>query len=254
MKLPLHEYILAIAEIVALAALIGRLVVSRLVPVYKVFFCYLIFDLLATVWPFFVPFNNLYWPIYMSSQAIRLCLYVLIIFELYSVLLRDLKGIARRAKRYSVVALAISAMLSVFVVTALPLPHSLLRKLFYVEIPIISVLVLFIGLIAVFLAYYPVVLHRNALAYATGYIVYFVCKTTLMFLYNLHLGASGRVFSTILLYVTLGCIVFWAILFNRAGEQSLLSVGSRWSPAERQQQVLRHLRELNDILQQTRPK
>src|SRR5258708_37937066 len=121
MKLPLHEYILAIAEIIALAALIGRLFVSRLVRVYKFFLCYLIFDLLDTVWPFFVPFNDVYGRIYVASQVIRLCLYVLIIFELYSILLRDLKDIAQMAKRYSVVALVISVMISAFVVTALPL-------------------------------------------------------------------------------------------------------------------------------------
>jgi len=167
---------------------------------------------------------------------------------------RARNAIARFAKRYSMVALVISVMLSVFVVAVLPLPNRLLRKLFYVEIPIILILVVFIMLIAMFLAYYPVVLHRNALAYATGYIVFFLCKTTLMFIYNLHVGASGRVFSTILLYVTLGCIVFWTIFFSRAGEQRMTAVGSSWSAPERQQQVLDRLRELNDILLRSGPR
>jgi len=73
-----------------------------------------------------------------------------------------------------------------------------------------------------------------------------------MFIYNLHVGASGRVFSTILLYVTLGCIVFWTIFLSRAGERRMLAIGSKWSLPERQQQVLDHLRELNDILLRAR--
>jgi hypothetical protein len=254
MKLPLHEYILLVLEIIALASLIARLLVSGLARPYKYFFCYLIVDLLETIAPFFIGIGDLYLWVYIASQCIKLCLYVLIVFELYSVLLQDLKGIARLAKRYSVVALVISVMISVFVVTGLPLPHRLLRKLFYVEIPIISILVLFIVLITVFLAYYPVPLRRNALVYTSGYVVYFISKTALLFLINLHQTASVRVFSTILLYVTLGCIVFWAIFLSRAGERGEVSVGSGWSQPERQQQVLDHLRELNDILLGSRPK
>jgi hypothetical protein len=89
------------------------------------------------------------------------------------------------------------------VVKALPLTHHILRKLFYVEIPIISSLVLFILLIAMYLTYYPVPLPRNALVYTTGYVVYFISKTALLVLINLHQAASVRTFSTILLYVGL---------------------------------------------------
>jgi hypothetical protein len=148
--------------------------------------------------------------------------------------------------------LVISVMVSVFVVTALPLPHRLLRKLFYVEIPVISILVLFIVLIEVYLTYYPVVLHRNALVYTTGYFVFFISKTALLFLINLHQTASVRIFSTILAYVELGCVVFWTIFLNRAGEERKVSVGSSWSTPERQKQVLDHLRALNDSLLRSR--
>jgi hypothetical protein len=248
MKLPLHEYILTVTLSIALALLIVRLFTARLVRVYKFFFCYLIVDVLDTVYPFFIRFGDLYGYVYISLQCIKLCLYVLIVFELYSVLLRDLKGIARMAKRYSVVALVISVMISAFVVMELPLPHRLLRKLFYIEIPIISILVLFLLLIAMYLIYYPVPLPRNAVVYTTGYFVYFISKTALLVLINLHQTASVRTFSTILLYVGLGCIVYWTISLSRAGEEREVLVGSSWSLPERQQQVLDHLRELNDIM------
>src|SRR5258708_37932510 len=201
MRVPLHEYILTVSESIALALLILRLLSSGLAFVYKFFFCYVIVDVLDTVYPFFIPYGNLYFWVYVAFQSVKLCFYVLIVFELYSVLLRDLKGIARLAQRYSLVALGISALLSVFVLTALPLPRSPLRKIFYVEIPIISSIVLFMLLIMAFLAYYPVPLHRNAFVYAIGYGVYFISKMTVQFIYNLHLEASGRTFSTILLYV-----------------------------------------------------
>src|SRR6266487_7175539 len=114
MKLPLHEYILALAGLIALAVLIVRLLVSGLAQLYKYFFCYLLVELLEALVPFTIPFGKVYGWVYFAFQVIKLCFYVLIVFELYSVLLRDLKGIARLAKRYSVVALVISVMLSVF--------------------------------------------------------------------------------------------------------------------------------------------
>jgi hypothetical protein len=254
MKLPLHEYILTLAQAVAFASLVTRLLVSGGARLYKYFFFYLIVELLETLVPFTIRSVGLYGKLYLAFECIKLCFYALIVFELYSVLLRDLKGIARLAKRYSVVALGISVLLSLLVVTALPLPVRLLRKLFYVEIPIILSLVLFMLLIAVFLAYYPVPLHLNALVYAIGYVVYFISKMAALFIFNLHLEASGRAFSTILLYVGLGCIVFWTIFLSRAGERRTLSVGSRWSPPEKQQQVLLRLREMNDSLLRARPK
>jgi hypothetical protein len=254
MKLPLHEYILALVELFAIAGLIARLLVSGLAPLYKYFFCYLLVELLEAVVPFTIPFGDTYGWVYFAFQVIKLCFYVLIVFELYSVLLRDLRGIERLAKRYSAVALGLSVVLSVLVITALPLPHSLLRKMFYVEIPIISTLVLFILLIAAFLAYYPVPLHRNALLYAIGYVVYFISKAAVMFLFNLHVSASVRGFGPAFMYVALGSILFWAIFLNREGERRTIAVGSSWSPPERRQQVLLRLRELNDSLLRARPK
>jgi hypothetical protein len=255
MELPLHEYILTLAQIAAFATLIVLLLASGLARVYKCFFCYLAVELLETLLPFTISFRSvLYGWVYFAFECTKLCFYVLIVFELYSVLLRDLKGVARLARRYSLVALGISVLLSLLVVAALPLPRSLLRKLFYVEIPIISSLVLFILLIAGFLAYYPIPLHRNALVYAIGYVVYFLSRTALLFIYNLKLQASARGLSTGLLYGGLGCVIFWAIFLSRTGEMRTLSVGSRWSPPERQQQVLLRLRELNESLLEARPK
>src|SRR5258707_3822934 len=139
MKVQLQDNILTLVQVVALAGLIARLLVSGLARLYRIFFCYLLLELLETLVPFTISYRiKLYGWVYFAFQCIKLCFYVLIVFELYSVLFRDLKGFAQTAKRYSVVALVISVMVSALVLAALPLPHSLLRKLFYIEIPIIS--------------------------------------------------------------------------------------------------------------------
>src|SRR5579872_2923447 len=143
MKLPLHEYILLVAQIAALACLVVRLVAAGLVREYRFFFSFILLELLEGLIPFTVPYGDVYGWAFVVSASLKLGFYVLIVFELYSVLLRDLAGIARMARRYSMLALAIAVLLSVLVVTALPLPRNPLRRLFYVEIPILSALVLY---------------------------------------------------------------------------------------------------------------
>jgi hypothetical protein len=253
MKLPLQEYILALVGVIALVLLITRLLVSGLARLYKYFFSYLIVDLIETAEPFFIRFGQLYGNVFFALQCIKLCFYVLIVFELYSIILRDLKGLARLARRFSAVALGISVLLSLLVVAALPHQRNLLKRLFYFEIPIVSSLVLFMLLMTAFLTYYPVRLHRNALVYVIGYAIYFYCRATLLFL-NLYSSASLRPLSTGLMILGQGCIVFWAILLNPAGEQRMMALGASWSSPERKQQVLDRLRELNDILLRARPK
>jgi len=254
MKLPLHEYILLVAQIAALACLVVRLVAAGLVREYRFFFSFILLELLEGLIPFTVPYGDVYGWAFVVSASLKLGFYVLIVFELYSVLLRDLAGIARMARRYSMLALAIAVLLSVLVVTALPLPRNPLRRLFYVEIPILSALVLFMLLIAAFLAYYPVALQRNAIVYASGYVTYFISKTTLLFL-SLRLGsASLRIFSPIFLGLEVCCLIFLTIFLSRAGERRTVSVGSKWSPPDKQQQVLLRLRQLNDSLLRARPK
>jgi len=254
MKLPLHEYIVALVEAVALTLLICRLAYSGLIARYKWFFTYVVLDLCETLTPFLIRSSQWYGNVFFAIQCLKLLTYVLIVFELYSILLRDLRGLAIVAKRYSSVALLVAVLLSALVVSALPHQSNPLRQLFYIEIPIISSLVLFILLIAGFIAYYPVPLHKNALVYAIGYVVFFICKVTGLFILNLHLDTSLRVFSTAFMVSSLACIIFWTIFLSGAGESGQVAVGSRWSGPAKQEQVLLRLREINTTLLRARPK
>ncbi len=256
MHLPLHEYVLALLGTTVLALLIVRLFASGLARVYKYFTAYLVVDFLQTVEPFVIPFkyNKLYGYTFIALECLMVCLYAFIVLELYSVLLRDLKGIAKIAQRYTIGAVALSIVVALLLRSVLPPPTTLLEKLWYFESPVVVSLLAFILLIAGFLLYYPVPLHRNALIYSIGYAIYFVSKAALLFLHNIGDGELTRACSTAAMSISTACVVFWAVFLNRAGEKRTVAVGHSWSNVETQEQVLRRLHELNNSLLRTRGK
>lgn len=255
MNLPLHEYVLTLVECIALVVLVVRLFVSGLYRRYKYFFLYLIADLIASAEPYLIPFrSNLYGHVFLATESLMVCFYALIVFELYSVVLRDLKGIARVAQRYTAGALAISLVIAFLLRTALPHPRGILEEFFYFEAAVVLSLVVFMLLITAFVVYYPIPLHRNALTYSIGYAVYFLSKAALLFLNNAASSDWMRACSTAALAISTACVVFWAIYLNTEGERRTMVAGHRWSTTGNQDQVLKRLRELNDSLLRSRGK
>jgi hypothetical protein len=255
MTLPLHEYVLTLIECIALTILVVRLLVSGLFRQYKFFFCYLVADFIQSTEPYVIRFHtNLYGHIFLATESLMLIFYVLIVFELYSVVLGGLKGIARVAQRYTAAALAVSLLIALLLRTALPHPRNIIEVFFYFESAVVLSLVLFILLITAFVVYYPVPLHNNALTYSIGYALYFLSKAALLFLNSAAASGWMRACSTAALVISTVCIVFWAIYLNPEGERRTTVAGHRWSTAGTQEQVLKRLHELNDSLLRTRDK
>ena len=255
MNLPVHEKILVLAEALALAILVMRLVLSGLARRYRYFFWFLVANLVQIAVPFLVSFQtNLYGYIFLATEAVMVCFYALILFELYSILLRDLTGIAKTAKKFTARALVLALVAALLAGSALPHPRGLMEQFFYVEAGIVLSLLLFIMLITVFLVYFPISLHRNALTYAIGYAVYFLSKAALLFLNNAASSAWLRACSTAALVVSTACLVFWAVYLNREGERRTVVVGHGWGGERTQLQVLERLQELNRTLSRTRGK
>lgn len=253
--LPLHETLLSLLGSAALAILIVRLLAARLVRRYKYLFCYLIVNLAQTAEPFYVPFRtNLYGWVFLATEWVSMFLYALMVFELYSILLHDLRGIARLAYRYSVLALTTAVALSFLIRALLRRPGNLMEQFYYFEFPVVLSLLFFMLLITAFLVYYPVPLHRNALVYAIGYAVRFLAKAVGFFLIVFSSSAWVRGSSTAFMAVATACYVFWAICLNAAGERRIVVVGHSWTSAAAREQVLRGLQAFNESLLRSGPK
>lgn len=245
--LPIEQQLLLSAEIVALFGLCVRMWLNGLHRLYPSFFVFLLLELAQALIPVIVPVvSPLYRNLYVISQALILCYYALIVLELYSVVLRNLPGLASTARRYIRLTIAASTFLSLLPLAFEKTPNTVTGYLFLVERPVLSALLLLVLLITAFLVYYPVPLGRNVIAYLAGFGVYFLTKCVMTFMNNLGYFRN-RQNSNIDMGVALMCLVFWCLALDRQGEKKLVVVGHQWNPGD-EQRLMAQLKAMNASL------
>jgi hypothetical protein len=246
-QLPIEQQVLLILEIAALLTLCVRMWTTGLHRVYVNFFRYLILELLQALIPLFVPLeSHLYRDLFVVSEGLIAAFDALVVLELYSVILRDLQGIAGVARRYIKVTLALAIVISLLPLLIEKTPNTLTGYLFIFERPVLSSLIVFVLLICVFLVYYPVPLGRNVIVYLAGYAVYFPMIAAMAFLQNLGYFWN-RQKSNVDMGVTLACLVFWLLALSRQGESKRVVVGHQWKPDD-EQRLLAQLEAINASL------
>jgi hypothetical protein len=252
-QLPPEQQILLIVQIAALPALCVRMWLAGLHKVYSNFFAYLVLEFLQALIPLFAPLESrLYRDLYVVSQALIVAYYALVVLELYSVILRNLEGIASVARHYIKITLVFAIFLSLLLLAVEKTPNTLTGYLFMFERPIRSSLVAFVLLISGFLVYYPVPLGRNVIVYLTGYAVYFLTSATVAFINNLGYFWN-RQGGDVNMGVSVACIIFWLLALSRQGEKKLIVVGHQWNRGD-EQRLLAQLEAVNDSLLRSRNK
>lgn len=238
-------------QALALAGIVIRMVSSGLYRVYKLFFGYLIVLFAQLFIPVLVQRRtNLYGYLYLSVEALIICFYALIVLELYTLVLKDLHGIATVARRYIRVALGVAILASILILELERLPTSILAKFYLFERPIVSSLVFLVLLITAFLFYYPIPLSRNVIYYSLGYACYFTAKAAAIFIRN-----TGRewdyVFSQAMLAVSTACLLFWMVVLTKEGLTRTTVFGHKWDPGD-DLRLVRQLQSFNASLLRAR--
>src|ERR1700685_4666375 len=94
-QLPIEQQILLVIEIAALGILCLRMWLAGLHKVYVYFFGYLVLEFLQTLIPIVIPLaSHLYVDLYVTSQALILAFYGLVVLELFLKGLRVLPVLA----------------------------------------------------------------------------------------------------------------------------------------------------------------
>lgn len=214
-----YEAFLALLETAASAGLLLRLLFSGLYKSYRFFFLYLIVVCVQGIVPFFVRTRtNAYGWWFFATEALIVVLYALIVLELYSLVLRELPGIASIARRYIQIAILIAIAVSALLLSLERTPNTWIARLFSFERPIVTSLVCFVFLITGFLAYFPIRLNRNVIYYTIGYAFYFTSNGIALFLRNT--GHEWDSFlSPALLAVSTACLIFWTFALRGTREQ-----------------------------------
>jgi hypothetical protein len=247
LQLPLGQLVLVVVQTAILFTLIVRVWTAGLYVLYPYFFSYLLVDFFQTLLLVSISFQGwLYRRLWVASESLIDCCYVLIVFELYRVVLRDLPGIASISRRYITITVSIAIPLSLLVLRLEETPANFVSVFLVIERAVVFSLVIFILLVSAFLAYYPVPLHRNVVVYSIGYAVYFLTKTAALFIRTLGYYVAPQI-STALLVVSSACLLFWTLGLTRSGEVRTLVIGHKWN-REDEARLLSKLKAINASL------
>ena len=220
-------------------AVLIKLLLSGLFKVYKLLFCYLGLSLFSSLAALTVSYNSpAYADLYVSSETARILLAALLVVEIYSLALENTPALARFGRNvvgYILLAAMIVPAVAVFLDNSRsgePYPYLRLFHLF--EQTMNGTIAIFLILISFFMAWFPVRLRRNVIAYISGFIVWTltnsaVAHLVIQFRENL---LAVRTISSIRMCIVAGCLGFWMAVFKREGEARTAVVGHLWNRAE----------------------
>ncbi len=252
-RLPPEQVALLILQVSILAGLVARVVLTGLFRTYPYFFGYLLVACLqALILSFLSPGSpNFVFP-WLISQALLTCFGALIVLELYSLVLRDLTGIASTSRRYLRICLGLAILASLPLLLLEQTPHGIVNTFMVIDRTLVTSLLIFVLLLTAFLVYYPIRINRNLVVYSIGYAVYFMAKASGLLFVNI-IQARYRQFGVGLVTVSTLAMLFWLVGLRREGEEKKITLGHRWN-RENQDRVLAQLKAINaSLLRGRRP-
>jgi len=246
-RFPSEQQFLLALQAAAVVGLCVRFFWTGLYRIYVYFFIYLLLLIAQAIVLSSVPFHtNAYRDAFLVTEGLIACSYSLVVLELYSIVLRDLAGIASASRRYIKITLALAIGFSALLLVFEKTPGSTVARFLIFERVAVSSLVVFVILISVFLLYYPIHLSRNAVVYSIGYAFYFLIKAAALFISNVD-NRWLRQFDTLRIVAATACLLFWTFALSRRGESGAITLGHHWKP-EDEERVLSRLQAINASL------
>lgn len=246
-RLPTEQVVLLILQDLILVALVFRVLSTDLFRRYPSFFGYLLIaSLQDLIWPF-LPFYSVgYRYFWLVTQALLTCFCALVVLELYTLVLRDLKGIASTSRRYLRICLGVAIFGSLLLLLLERTPHGVFNTFMVIDRALNTSLLIFVLLLTTFLVYYPIPINRNLVVYSIGYAIYFTAKASSLLFLNIH-QTWYRQFSMVVVTASTVAMLFWLLGLTRQGEENKLIIGHQWNP-EDHEQMLARLKAINDSL------
>jgi hypothetical protein len=242
-------------NVLASALVAWRLYSAGLHRIYRFFFASLVFALVRSFALFPYSTRSLsYYRIWASTEPVLWLSYVLVVFELYSLVLKQYRGIYSVGRMFFFVAVATSATISAL--TVLPTMTGALTKrplLYYyalAERGIVTSLAVFLLLLLVLVTWFPVPLSRNLLIHCSVYSAYFFAVNVIDLYWHLA-GVDATYWRNMSRYtVALACYFCWGFFLSRSGEDRTASLHLGRSPLE-EKRLLGQLAGLNATLLRT---
>ena len=244
-----------ILNLLGSAFVIWRLYFVGLQKTYRFFFAYMVLALARTVILFqFNPLKKTYYHIWLLTQPLLWLCFVLVVSELYSLVLRQYRGIYSVSRWFFFGAVTLSTIISASTVfTTMAGSASRPPLLYYsalIERGVVTSLAIFLFLLLTLVAWFAVPLSRNLLTHCCVYSAYFLFNNVVMLYW--HSGSKNAAYwgSTWKLSSALICYSCWVFLLSRRGEERTASLGLGRDPLE-EKRLLGQLETLNATLLST---
>jgi hypothetical protein len=219
-------------------AVLVRLWSSGLIKIYKLFFCYLAWDFLSSVVGHALTYNtNWYGYFYLFAQTLKVVIAAFMLAEIYSLAMERTPALARFGRTtvsYALAAAAFIPVVGLVVDRSDSGAYPYLHAFYLFEQTMDATMAIFLILMLLFMAWFPVQLRRNVIVYIFGFILWSVAHSTAAHAANLFPKnlVAIRVISSILMFISVGCSLFWLIGLRREGESQTAVVGHLWNRAE----------------------
>jgi hypothetical protein len=220
------------------AGVLVKLWYAGLAKVYRLFFGYLAWDFLSSIGAALWTSYNTTWYgyYYVCAQTIKIVIAAFMLIEIYGLAMERAPALAHYLR--SALGYILGAAGAIPVIWALldhAAPNSpLLRAYLLFEQTMAATMAIFLILISIFIAWFPVRMRRNVIVYIGGFIVWSLSRSAALHLVSQWSGNKhlSMVVNSIEMYVILGCLLVWLLGLRREGETRTAIVGHLWNRAE----------------------
>ena len=246
------ERVLFYLNFIAQLVLLYRLLHFRLYRQYLSLFLYWLLQAVPSVALMAIPIESRrYAYVYWGAQTINVLMAIFVVQDLYRIALSEHPALASMARRTVLAAMAIAAAVALSGITldftdstgAISRHPSLLdfraQRMNFLTL-------LFLLIVSALLLWFPIRVRRNIVVYISGFVLFSASRSFGLLLSNLR-PQDARLISTILLGLTLLCLLIWIVGIEPEGELVAATPGYRHNP-EAMQRLNHQLDSINSAL------
>jgi hypothetical protein len=215
--------------------LLYRLLHSRLYRTYFSLFLYWLVQILPGLALMAIPIHSRrYVYVYWGAQTINVLMAVFVVQDLYRIALLEHPAVASFARRTVLAAMSIAAIVALSGITldstivAGQAPS--IHRFATFERSMNFIILLFLLLISILLLWFPIQVRRNIMVYISGFVLFSASRSCGLLLSNILPPSDTRLVSTVLLALTLTCLVIWIVGLKPEGELLTATPGYRRNP------------------------
>jgi len=232
--------------------LLWRLIRRKLYRTYYPLFWYWTGQALGNVAILSAPmYTYQYLYTYWAVQTINILMAVFVVQDLYRMALLEHPAVASFARRSVLAVMAIAAVLALsgitLDVTVLPGQYPAIHRFATFERSMNFLTLFFLLIVSALLLWFPIRVRRNIVVYISGFVLFSASRSFGLLLSNLLPDSDTRLVSTVLLGLTLTCLMIWIIGLRPEGELVTATPGY-WSNPEAMQRLSHQLDSINAAL------